>query len=84
MCYNVEVDKRKTRIMNMDYCKLENTLSALKQCADDWQEESNSPCEIKSKKFLIELMAELLNEEGYEINDPSIVEDYPDSREMTI
>ena len=70
--------------MNMDYCKFENTLSALIQCADNWQEESNSSREILSKKSLIELMAELLNEEGYEINDPAIVEDYPDGREMTI
>ena len=70
---------------NMSYCKFENTLSALKQCADGWQEESNNPREIKSRKFLIELMVELLQEEGYEVNTPDTIdENYIEGSEMSV
>jgi hypothetical protein len=51
----------------MDYCKFENTLSALRQCADGWDEEVKGS-EAKAKQKLIELMIDLLNEEGYEID----------------
>ena len=54
--------------MDMDYCKFENTLWALRQCADGWDRESNNSREIKSKQLLIELMIDLLNQEGYEID----------------
>ena len=59
--------------MNMDYCKFENTLLALRQCANGWDEEVEGDREIKSKDELIELMIELLCEEGYEIEDPQEV-----------
>ena len=52
--------------INMSYCKFENTLSALRQCEDEWNEvESDS--EKKSKERLIQLMVELLESEGYEV-----------------
>lgn len=53
--------------INMSYCKFENTLEALKQCADEWNEQVESKAEIKSKKELIQLMVEILQSEGYEI-----------------
>lgn len=54
--------------INMSYCKFENTLAALQQCAEEWSEaESNS--ESESKKRLIQLMVELLESEGYKIED---------------
>ncbi len=52
---------------NMDYCKFENTLNALRQCADGWDEEVKGDREIKARKRLIELMVDLLAEEGYEV-----------------
>jgi hypothetical protein len=52
----------------MDYCKFENTLLALRQCADGWDEEVKGDREISAKQRLIELMVDLLNEEGYEID----------------
>lgn len=54
--------------MNMDYCKFENTLAALRQCADGWDEEVKGS-EAKAKQKMIELMIDLLNEEGYEIGE---------------
>ena len=55
--------------INMSYCKFENTLAALNECAYDWDECSNER-EVKAKQRLIELMVDLLNEEGYEIEEP--------------
>jgi hypothetical protein len=52
--------------MNMDYCKFKNTLSALRQCADGWDEEVKGN-EAQAKQEMIELMIDLLNEEGYGI-----------------
>ena len=56
--------------MNMDYCKYENTLRALQQCARDWKTKLSSDTEIKAKRALIDLMAQLLENDGYEIEEP--------------
>lgn len=53
--------------MNMSYCKFENTLAALQECAEDWDNPSDER-EVKAKKKLIALMAKLLKDEGFEIN----------------
>jgi hypothetical protein len=52
--------------MNMDYCKFQNTLTALRQCADGWDEDLKSS-EAMAKQAMIELMIDLLNQEGYGI-----------------
>ena len=68
--------------MNMGYCKFENTLIALRQCAR-WDEEVTGS-EAKAKQSLIELMIDILNGEGYEIDQVESDDDYPDGRDMTI
>jgi len=68
--------------MNMDYCKFENTLLALRQCASGWDEEVKGS-ESKAKSAMIELMAELLEESGHEVIEPDGSEYCPDGREMT-
>jgi hypothetical protein len=55
--------------INMSYIKFENTLAALQECAEDWYEASNES-EVKAKKKLVALMAELLKDEGFEVEDP--------------
>ena len=45
---------------NMDYCKFENALSALRQCADRWDEEVEGS-ESDARQKLVELMIDLLN-----------------------
>lgn len=54
--------------INMSYCKFENTLAALNECAYEWEEVSNER-EIKAKQRLIQLMVDLLVEEGYEVEE---------------
>jgi hypothetical protein len=46
----------------MNYCKFQQTLSALRQCAFEWDEE-NGEDETRAKEMLIKLMIELLRDE---------------------
>ena len=50
--------------INMSYCKFENTLAAMQECAEDW-EECDGDLEIQSKDKLIQVMVDLLNKEGF-------------------
>jgi hypothetical protein len=61
---NLYTDKQITQankaMTNMDYCRFENALSALRQCADRWDEEVEGS-ESDARQKLIELMIDLLN-----------------------
>jgi hypothetical protein len=52
--------------INMSYIKFENTLAALQECAGDWDNPS-SKSEEKAKKRLIQLMADLLSDDGHNV-----------------
>lgn len=55
---------------SMSYCKYENTLAALRQCAEDWTNESIQALdqyEASAKTELILLMTVLLEMEGFVI-----------------
>ena len=52
----------------MDYCKFENTLAALKQCVNGWNEDLEGS-EATAKQRMIELTIDLLNSEGYNIEE---------------
>jgi hypothetical protein len=70
--------------MNMDYCKFHNTLSDLKQCADDWNSD-NSESEKKAKQKLIELMIDILmNDENYEVISEDEQDDSNDDFPMSL
>ena len=65
--------------MNMDYCKYENTLAALRQCAEDWTNDdihSLNEHEAESKEELIRLMKKLLTWEGFTIEGSIDPDDY--------
>ena len=54
---------------NMSYCMFENTLAALRQCADEFQEpasmqEELSPSEADAKESLVELCCEIAEQCG--------------------
>jgi hypothetical protein len=52
--------------INMSYVKFENTLTALNECAKDWDNPSNEH-EAKAKKRLIQLMVDLLSDDGHNV-----------------
>jgi hypothetical protein len=60
--------------INMSYVKFENTLAALNECAEDWDNPSNER-ESKAKKRLIQLMADLLTDDGHNVELNEVEED---------
>ena len=53
---------------NMHYCRYENTLAALRQCAEGWENDdiySLNEYEASAKENLIQTMKALLEMEGF-------------------
>jgi len=56
---------------NMSYCQFENTSNDLQDCVDNWEldKEEATDYEIKGKKKIIELAIEIVENEGYTIEE---------------
>jgi len=56
-------------MMNMSHCRLENTLEALRECTEHWEDDLSNNFEIRSRKRLIELckdISEEFNDDNYD------------------
>ncbi|RQP11932.1 MAG: hypothetical protein EAS51_04185 [Microbacteriaceae bacterium] len=53
---------------NMSYCRWENTLSDLQDCADHLHDGNLSPTEHVSRKRLLRLAADMLGEIGVTVD----------------
>ena len=65
---------------NMSYCKYENTLTALRQCAEDWASDyipSLNKHEASAKEELVKLMRHILTLEGLVV-EGAIDDEYTD------
>lgn len=49
---------------NMSYCRFENTLDDLRDCYDNWEEETNEREERKKKKMM-ELCRQIVDDYGH-------------------
>lgn len=54
---------------NMSYCRFENTLSDLRDCAEHWEDEDLSKSEQKARKQLLELCQDILDEYYEEVEE---------------
>ena len=64
---------------SMSYCKYENTLAALRQCAEDWENDRLpllNEYEAKAKKELILVMKHLLVLEGFTVEGSADQNEY--------
>jgi len=55
--------------MNMSYCRFENTLNDLRDCANNLYDEPESKSEQRARLALIELCVEIANDFGDEIEE---------------
>ena len=53
---------------NMDYCRFQNTLSDLKDCRDDMEDEPQSKEEQRARLQLIELCVDIACDHGKIVN----------------
>lgn len=60
---------------NMSYCRFENTLRDLIDCADNMDEQDLSAYEEKARKNMIKLCVEIALDYGYEVGRDIIEED---------
>jgi hypothetical protein len=58
---------------NMSYCRFENTAEDLQDVVDEWNslDEYSNPSEIEAKNRIIFMAKEILENEGYEIEEPT-------------
>lgn len=55
---------------NMSYCRFNNTARDLEDCIDNWElEEDADETEKNAKKRIIEQAKEILDIEGFEVNE---------------
>ena len=54
---------------NMSYCRYENTLPDLRDCFDHWDEDLNSETEIRAKRRLLKLCADIMDNYGADLDE---------------
>lgn len=65
---------------NMSYCRFENTLSDLRDCYNHFDQGDLSMEEHNARARMIELMVEILQDVGAEVEDEFIHESYTTRR----
>lgn len=65
---------------NMAYCRFHNTLSDLRDCANNFHEDDLSVEEHNARARMIELMVEILQDINAEVEDEFIEEFYTTKR----
>lgn len=67
---------------NMSYCRFENTLKDLQDCADHMSDADISVSEKKARKQLIEVCREIIDNEDDPIEDEDQMFDADDGEEL--
>ena len=49
-------------MMNMSHCRFENTLKALRECTEHWEDDLSNDFEVRARKRLIELCKDIAEE----------------------
>ncbi len=53
---------------NMSYCRFENTLADLRDCADNMDESLPTDEEVRARRLLIKLCVRIANDYGHEVS----------------
>lgn len=65
---------------NMSYCRFQNTLNDLLDCADNFDEDNLSADEHNARSQMIQVMIDIFDELGVYINENDIDEDLLERR----
>lgn len=56
-------------MMNMSHCRFENTLLALRECTEHWEDDLENKFELRAREKLIKLCKEIAEDYSDDLDD---------------